>query len=182
MSELYEKSITKLELDRVLQMLADCAGSADGKAACLEIKPISDVDDVKMLLAETTAAVDLSTKKGYPVFLGARNVAEILDRADRGGSLQPRELLTIAGVLRCTRNAKDYMQDGEDNTVLDPYFLMLTPNKYLEERIFAAIISEEEIADAASPELADIRRHMRIQSGKIKESLQKIISSPAYAH
>jgi len=180
MSELYEKSIIKLELDRVLQLLADCAGSTDGKIACLKIKPVSDVDDVKLLLAETSAAVDLSTKKGYPGFSGARNVAEILDRADRGGSLNPGELLAIAGVLRCTRRAKDYMQDVEDNAVLEPYFLLLTPNKYLEERIYSAIISEEEIADAASPELADIRRHMRIQSGKIKESLQKIISSPAY--
>jgi len=181
MFDLYEKSIKKLELDRVLSMLADCAGSTDGKKACMQLIPVADLDDVRLLLAETTAAVNLSTRKGYPGFAGVRNVSEILDRADRGGVLRPKELLDIAGVLRCIRITKDYVPEDEDSTVLDHYFQELKPNKYLEEQIFAAIISEEEIADAASSELADIRRHMRIQSGKIKESLQKIISSPAYA-
>ena len=181
MSELYVKSIRKLELDRVLAMLADCAGSEEGKRACMRIQPVLDIDDVKALLSETSAAVDLSTKKGYPGFSGVKRVDEILDRADRGGTLHPKELLSIAGVLRCTRNVRDYIHDDEEGTVLDGYFHRLTPNKFLEERIFTAIISEDEIADAASAELADIRKHMRIQSGKIKESLQKIISSPAYA-
>ena len=65
--------------------------------------------------------------------------------------------------------------------VLDPLFDALTPNKYLEDRIFNAILSEDEIADTASSELADIRRHMRIQSAKIKDSLQKIISSASFS-
>ena len=65
--------------------------------------------------------------------------------------------------------------------MLDVYFQELSPNRYLEEKIGACILSEDEIADAASPELADIRRHMRLQSAKVKESLQKIISSPTYA-
>lgn len=65
--------------------------------------------------------------------------------------------------------------------VLTPLFQALTPNKYLEDRITGAILSEEEIADAASPALSDIRRHMRQQSARIRESLQKVISSPAYS-
>ena len=104
-----------------------------------------------------------------------------LERAERGGSLQPKELLSIAGVLRCARNIKSYQAEDEKETVLDPLFRGLTPNKYLEDRIFGAILSEEEIADNASPALADIRRHMRIQSAKIRDGLQKIISSPAYS-
>ena len=104
-----------------------------------------------------------------------------LERADRGGSLQPIELLRIAGVLRCARNIKGYVSEDDKATVLDVLFKALTPNKYLEDKIFGAILSEEEIADNASPALADIRRHMRIQSGKIRDSLQKVISSPAYA-
>ena len=95
--------------------------------------------------------------------------------------MQPKELLDIAGVLRCTRNVKGYINEDEERTILSPLFDMLTPNKYLEEKIFSAILTEEEIADTASPELADIRRHMRIQSAKIKDSLQKVISSPAYS-
>ena len=181
MSELYDRSLIKLELDQVLAMLADCAGSAEGKLACLHIRPVSDLEDVQKMLDETTAASDLCTRKGNPSFSGVSDVSASLDRADMGGSLQPQELLKIGGVLRCARNVKDYITDDDKTTVLDPLFNLLTPNKYLEERIFNSILSEEEIADTASPELADIRRHMRVQSAKIRDSLQKVISSPAYA-
>ncbi len=181
MSELYEKSLVKLELDQVLALLADCAGSEGGKQSCLNLRPSSDLEEVEQMLQQTTAAYDLSTKKGYPSFASAADVSASLERADRGGSLQPKELLVIGWVLRCTRSVKDYITPEEKQTVLDPLFHSLTPNKYLEERILTSILSEEEIADTASSELADIRRHMRIQSGKIRDSLQKVISSPAYS-
>ena len=181
MSELYEKSLHKLELDQVLNQLAECAGSGEGKAACLRLRPVSDLEDVQSLLDETTAASDLCTRKGNPNFTDVYDVSASLERADRGGSLQPKELLRIAAVLRCARNIKGYVSEDEKTTVLDPLFAALTPNKYLEDKIFGAILSEEEIADNASPALADIRRHMRIQSAKIRDSLQKVISSPAYS-
>ena len=181
MSELYEKSIYKLELDRVLELLADCAGSSEGKVRCLSLHPVSDLENVQCLLDETTAAANMCTKKGNPSFGEVHDVAASLERAERGGSLQCKELLRIAGVLRCTRNVKAYVSEDDPETVLDPLFRMLTPNKYLEDKIFGAILSEEELADNASPALADIRRHMRIQAGKIKDGLQKVISSPAYA-
>ena len=181
MSDLYNRSLQKLELDQILQRLSTCAGSAEGKEACLMLYPHSELEAVQALLDETTAASNLANRKGYPNFSHVSNVAASLDRAERGGSLQPKELLAIGGVLRCARNTKDYLGEDEQETVLHPLFRMLTPNKYLEERIFGAILSEEEIADTASPALADIRRHMRIQSAKIKDGLQKIISSPAYS-
>jgi len=181
MSELYQKSQLKLELNQVLELLSVCAGSLDGKEACLSLVPTSDLDEVRNLLDETTAASMLSTRKGYPSFADVRNVAESLDRAERGGTLQPLELLRIAGVLRSARSVKGYIEDDEQETVLSPLFQMLTPNKYLEDKIFNAILSEDEIADTASSSLADIRRHMRIQSAKIKDDLQKVISSPAYS-
>ena len=181
MSELYEKSLIKLELDQVLAMLAECAGSSEGKAACLRLRPNSDLDEVQLLLEQTTAASDLCTRKGNPSFLDVKDVTESLERADRGGCLQPKELLAIGAVLRCTRTIKGYVAEDEKPTVLDALFHSLIPNKYLEDKIYGAILSEEEIADTASPALADIRRHMRIQSAKIRDGLQKIISSPAYA-
>ena len=181
MSELYEKSLLKLELDLVLQELATCAGSLGGKEACLRVRPVSDLEDVNLMLEQTTAAADLCTRKGNPVFGDVTDVSASLERADRGGSLQPIELLRIAGVLRCARNIKGYVSEDDKATVLDALFSALTPNKYLEDKIFGAILSEEEIADNASPALADIRRHMRIQAGKIRDSLQKVISSPAYS-
>ena len=181
MSELYEKSLQKLELDQVLQLLSECAGSRGGKEACLKLRPISDLEEVNILLEQTGAASDLCTRKGNPVFGDVCDVSASLERADRGGSLQPIELLRIAGVLRCARNIKGYVSEDDKSTVLDSLFMALTPNKYLEDKIYGAILSEEEIADNASPALADIRRHMRIQAGKIRDSLQKVISSPAYA-
>ncbi len=181
MSELYEKSLLKLELDKVLEMLSGCAGSRGGKEACLRLRPISDLEDVQALLAETTAASDLCTRKGNPAFGDVQDVSASLERADRGGTLQPIELLRIAGVLRCARNIKGYVSEDDVKTVLDPLFAALSPNKYLEDKIFGAILSEEEIADNASPELANIRRHKRIQAGKIRDSLQKVISSPAFS-
>ena len=179
MSELYEKSLIKLELPLVLEELATCAGSQGGKEACLRLRPTSDLEDVNLRLEQTTAASELCTRKGNPVFGDVSDVSASLERADRGGSLQPVELLRIGGVLRCARNIKGYVAEDEKATVLDALFGALTPNKYLEDRIFGAILSEEEIADNASPALADIRRHMRIQAGKIRDSLQKIIASPA---
>ena len=181
MSELYEKSLVKLELNQVLAMLADCAGSEGGKEACLKLRPTSDLEEVEQMLGQTTAASELSTRKGYPAFASAADVSASLERADRGGSLQPKELLQIGGILRCTRSVKGYISGDDQETVLDELFRALTPNKYLEDRILGAILSEEEIADTASPELADIRRHMRIQAGKIRDGLQKVISSPAYS-
>ena len=181
MSELYEKSLQKLELPQVLQMLSACAGSVGGKEACLRLVPVTDLEEVELLLQQTTAASDLCARKGNPVFGDVTDVSASLERAERGGSLQPKELLRIAGILRCARTTQGYVSEDDIQTVLDPLFRALTPNKYLEDKIFGAILSEEEIADTASTALADIRRHMRIQSGKIRDSLQKVISSPAYS-
>lgn len=181
MSELYEKSLQKLELPQVLQMLSACAGSVGGKEACLRLAPITDLEEVNLLLAQTTAASDLCDRKGNPVFGDVSDVSAPLERAERGGTLQPKELLRIAGILRCARTTQGYISEDDAQTVLDSLFHALTPNKYLEDKIYGAILSEEEIADTASTALADIRRHMRIQSGKIRDSLQKVISSPAYS-
>ena len=122
MSELYEKSLLKLELDLVLQQLAECAGSAGGKEACLRVRPSSDLEDVELMLQQTTAASDLCTRKGNPIFGDVTDVSASLERADRGGSLQPVELLRIAGVLRCARNIKSYESEDEKANILDELF------------------------------------------------------------
>jgi len=181
MSELYEKSLQKLELGAVLQLLADQASSEAAKEQCLALKPLNDIDDIRHLQAQTSAACKLIVQKGSPGLGGIKDVSESLARADRGGCLSAGELLKIAGVLKTARMVKNYAETDAVSSVLDPYFLELMGNKYLEDKIDTSIISEEEIADAASSELADIRRHIRIQSAKIRESLQKVISSPTYA-
>ena len=181
MSELYEQSLIKLELDRVLELLAERAGCPAAAERCRALRPMTDPDEVRRALSETSAACRLMETKGVPGFRGAVDVSDALLRAQRGGTLSPAELLRVAGVLRCARTVKSYGEADHAPCVLDPLFAQLIPNRFLEEKITSAILSEDEIADAASSELASIRRKMRAQSAKIKESLQKIISSPAYA-
>ncbi len=181
MTELYEKSLKKLELDVVLEQLASCANSEEAKERCCALRPLEDAEEIQILQQQTTAAVKLVSLKGSPSFHGLKNVGPSLERADRGGCLSTAELLRIAAVLKCIRNAKAYYNGDYTQTNLDVYFQELSPNRYLEEKISNSILSEEEIADSASSELADIRRHMRLQSAKVKESLQKIITSPSYS-
>ncbi len=181
MTELYEKSLNKLELGAVLEKLADCAHSEEAKERCKKLTPLTDAEEIAILQGQTSSACKLISLKGSPSFHELKEIGSSLERADRGGCLTPVELLRIAGVLRCIRNAKAYYNGDYTQSVLDVYFQELSPNRYLEEKISNSILSEEEIADAASSELADIRRHMRIQSAKVKESLQKIITSPSYA-
>ena len=183
MNEQYEKSLSKLELDKVLSLLAGHASSQAAKDRCMAIRPSADADEIRHLLEETSAACKCITIKGSPSFGGLYDVGASLDRAYRGGCLSPEELLRIAGVLRAARQAKSYAEGegAQEASVLDLYFQQITSNKYLEERIFNSILSKDEIADAASSELASIRRKIRQQSAKIRESLQKIITSPSYA-
>lgn len=111
-----------------------------------------------------------------------KDVSAALTRADHGGMLNTRELLDIAGLLTASRRVSEYDRDRQgEATVLDHYFSALHTNKYLEDRIRGAILDEETIADTASPELADIRRKMRVAATKGRQILQRIISSPSYA-
>ena len=155
MSELFEKSIHILELPRVLEKLSDQAVTEEGKERALKLRPMTDPDDVARALAETSAAVQMTALRGSPSFSGVRPVWASLQRSDMGGSLNTRELLDIAAVLRCARTAKDYAAgEGNAKTCIDHLFASLTPNRFLEERITGSILGEDEIADAASPELA----------------------------
>lgn len=105
-----------------------------------------------------------------------------LARADLGGALNTRELLDIARVLQCARLVRGYIaEDSVGKTPIDHLFYALHANKFLEEKITTSISGEDEIADSASPELANIRRQMRAAAARARDSLQKLISSPSYA-
>ena len=178
MTELLEKSIQTLELPRVLAMLADEAVTEEGKEVCRKVRPQTVVSDVARLQKQTSAAFQMLVKHGTPSLSGVRPVAAALQRADRGGSLNTRELLDIAQVLRCARHVREYgVGESTEKTVLDGYFQSLSPNRFLEEKISGSILSEDEIADSASPELADIRRHIRAAAGKVRDVLNRLISS-----
>ena len=179
MSDLFERSIQILELPQVLEQLAAQAVTEEGKERCRALRPLTDMDDVQRRLDETSAALSMIVLRGSPALSGVRPVAASLQRAEMGGALNTRELLDIAALLRSARSAKEYAA-GEGNaakTCIDHLFASLTPNRFLEDKISGSILSEEEIADAASPELADIRRHIRASASKVRDILQKLISS-----
>ncbi len=176
MSELFEKSMATLELPRVLELLAGCAVTEEGRERSLALRPLNDREDVQRAQEETSAAVRLLVLKGSPGFSGIRPVGPSLQRADMGGSLNTRELLEIAAVLRAARTASDYGA-GEEKTPISHLFRALTTNRFLEDTITNSIVGEDELADSASPELASIRRHMRATESKVRDILQKLISS-----
>lgn len=182
MSELFEKSMRTLELPRVLSMLADQAVSDEAKRRALKLTPETEPEEVLRLLDQTDAAREMIGLRGSPSFYGVKPVGEALDRADRGGGLNTRELLTIAGLLTAARRTREYFSDGAgEKTAVDHLFLSLHGNRFLEERIKSVILDEDTISDNASPELNDIRRKMRAAQAKSRQVLQRIISSPAYS-
>ena len=178
MTELFEKSIHTLELPKVLELLAAQAVTEEGKRRARELRPETDPDEVAKRLKETSAAVDMMVLRGSPSFSGIRPVAGSLQRADMGGSLNTRELMDIARVLGAARSVKDYGDgDSDKKTVIDYLFRSLHPNRFLEDKITTSIVGDGELADSASPELASIRRHKRATESKVRDILQKIISS-----
>ena len=178
MTDRFEKSMQTLELPRVLDMLADQAVTEEGKDKARRLRPETDPVEVTALLAETTAAVEKMVLGGSPAFAGVRPVAGSLQRANMGGSLNTRELLDIAKVLAAARSAKEYGEgEAEKKTPIDVLFHALRPNRFLEDKITGSIVGDGELADSASPELASIRRHMRATESKVRDILQRIISS-----
>lgn len=177
MTDLMEKSLITLEFPAVLALLAAQAVCDETKERIEKIRPSLDAREVALLLQETTAARNMMDIHGAPALTNLHPVAAALQRASLGGVLNTRELLQIASVLRTARNVAAYSGVGEERTCIHSIFRSLSPNKYLEEKISGAILSEDEIADNASPELADIRRKIRVTSGKAREVLQRLISS-----
>lgn len=178
----FEKSLTTLELPAVLTMLAAEAVGDTAKERALALTPSPDEAEVRHRIEETTAAKTMMVVRGSPSFYGVKDVRASLARADLGGALNTRELLDIAGVLQCARLVRGYIADDSvGKTPIDHLFYALRTNKFLEEKITGSIVGEDEIADAASPELATIRRQMRAAASRAREALQKIISSPSYA-
>ena len=176
MTDLFEKSQHTLELPKVLELLAARAVTQEGKERSLSLRPMTDLDDVERAQEETAAAVKLLLVRGGPGFSGVKPVAASLQRADMGGSLNTRELLDVAAVLRAARLAQEYGA-GEEKTAISHLFHALTPNRLLEEEITNSIVGEEEIADSASSELASIRRHIRATEAKVRDILQSLITS-----
>ncbi len=180
--DFYEKSLNILELPTVLEMLAAEAVTDGGREACFKLRPSADRLEVKNRLAETSAAKEMMVVRGSPSLSGIKDIRPSLSRADLGGSLNTIELLNIARVLQCARLVKGYTSDDKlGKSCIDHLFAALHANRFLEEKITGSIVGEDEIADSASSELANIRRKIRAAGARVRDCLQKIISSPSYA-
>lgn len=171
-----DKILSALEFDKIRQMLADCAMTEGAVAEALSLTPTDDPDNILRRLRKTTDARRISDVKGTPPFGDVRDVGDICERAEKGSVLSPRELLTCASVMRSSRLLLDYIHSNKTfTTSIDEIFERLTPTRPLEDKIMRTIISEDIIADEASPTLSDIRRKKRLTNNKIKETLQKYV-------
>ncbi len=172
-----QKILSMLEYDKITAMLAEHALTEGARDMALRLTPVSAEKVVLKKQRITADARRLADAKGYPSFSGVKNISEVLGRAKRGALLQPVDLLEVATLLRVSRGLSDYIKtDKLFDTVLDETFMLLNVNRHFEERISRTVVSEELIADEASPELADIRRKIRSANDRIKESLQKFIN------
>ncbi|MBR2591113.1 MAG: endonuclease MutS2 [Clostridia bacterium] len=176
------RHLKSIELDKVLEMLAQQCQCEENAQRAAELTPSANKEFVHILLKQTEDAYSLIAQFGGPSFRGINDVNAFLSRAVAGGALNMRELLKTAQMLRGVRVLKEWRAHCEGvKTSLDKYFEGLYANHYLEERIFSCILSEDEMADNASPELHAIRRKMREASAKIRNNLDHMIRSGAYA-
>ena len=175
------KHYKALELDKILNMLADLTSCEDAREKALETTPSFGLFEVQEQIKLTEDAFILSGRFGAPSFGGIKNPMSALRRGEAGGIMSTVELLRVAETLRIVRGVKEWRSKSASvETSLNLLFDRLSPNKYLEEKITTAILSEEEIADNASPALYDIRRKKRQAASKAREILDKIVRSSSY--
>lgn len=180
MAEL-NRHLKAIEFDKILLMLSSRGCNDDAKESILSLRPESKLSKAQRLLTMTEDAYIMLAKHGGPSFGGLKNVTNALSRANAGGVLSMKELLDIGSTVRAIRAIFEWRQNsGQDEKSIDVYFNSLMPNKYLEEKIFSAILSEDEMSDNASPELASIRRQIKNKENSVREQLEKLIRSQSY--
>ena len=172
-----EKAIYALEFDKIRVMLSSLCPTAGAKEKALALEPLLHSELIVRQQKKTTDARRLLDAKGMPPFGTVVDINDICERATKGATLTPRELLDAALLLRSARSLLDYIRSNKTfDTSLDEIFERLIHNRTVEDRIMRSIVSEDMIADEASSALADIRRKIRVGNQKIKETLAKYIS------
>ncbi len=178
MSQISERTLKTLEFDKIRTQLAELTCCDDARAAALGLEALTDPEAVKREIQKTADFYTITVSYGTPSFFRLTNPDGMLKRASAGGMLMPGELLKIAELLRQIRLLDEWA--GQNRTMPEgilPIFDRLSPNKYLEQRIGNVVISEEEIDDNASPELASIRRKKKAAQLRVREQLEKITRS-----
>ncbi len=169
-----------LEYVKILDMWAKFATVEGAKEKILGTLPETDIHTVKKLLCETGEAKKLSSLKGYPSFFGVKNVSDTCERATKGAMLTIPELINVSSLLSAVKALRAYGAESSEEGILRERFSMLTPDRELDERLRDTFISDEALADNASDKLFDIRRKIRAAGTRVREALQKYVTSPSY--
>lgn len=174
-----DKTLIKLEFDKIISMLENEASSFRGKQLCRRLKPVTDLTKIDLLQEQTAAAFTRIIKKGRISFGDAAPVEESLKRLEIGGALNTAELLRICRLLSNTARAKSYgRHDTQEDLAdcLDIYFDGLEPLTPLSNEIERCIISEDEISDDASSALKHIRRSINNLNDRVHTTLSGLVN------
>lgn len=178
-----EKALRTLEYNKIIDKLSSLAGTSTGKELCAHLLPGSQLTEIMHLQKETSDALSRLLRKGSVSFSGIHDIRPSIMRLKIGSNLGAGELLHISSDLDATLRLKAYGEytgkEGDDQEVdsLTEYFAGLEPLTPLNNEIKRCIISEEEIADDASPELKSVRRAIRNTNDKIHGELSSILNS-----
>ena len=177
-----DKVLHTLEYDKIIKLLTDKATSEPGRKLCRELLPMSDLEEIEKAQTETADAFGYILKKGSISFGNNKDIGYSVKSLEIGSTLSIAELLSIAGLLENVERVKKYGEKDREETPddsLTEYFEGLSPLSNLSKEIRRCIISEEEIADDASPNLKSIRRN-KIQAGeKIHSQLNSLVNGSA---
>lgn len=172
------KYLKTLELDKILEMLAELCSNDETKRMALALRPVYDLAEVRRENTKTNQALALSIQFGTPPFSNFKDVSVSAKRAKTGAVISLRDLMDISVMLRQISGlAKWYSSCENVETELDYLFSRLTPNDWLLEKLERSIISDTEISDAASPELAAIRRKINRAEMNLRETLDKMVKN-----
>ena len=174
-----EKGLKILEYDKILHMLEEKADSAPGKKLCRELQPMTDLEEINIAQTHTQDALNRIFKLGSTSFGSNQEIGFALKSLEIGSTLSMPELLRIARLLDNVNRIKTYGRKDREDTPedsLDPYFEQLTPLTQLSGEINRCILSEEEMADDASPGLKHVRRSMLLTNEKVRNQLNSMIT------
>ena len=174
-----EKVFNTLEYNKIIQTLTDFADSEPGKKLCSDLKPSTDLEEIRKAQAETKDALSRLFKQGSTSFGGNKDIGFTVKTLEIGSTLSSAELLKIAKLLDNVNRIKTYgRRDKEDAPAdsLDEYFELLTPLTFLANEINRCILAEDEIADDASSTLKSIRRSMVTTNDKIHSQLLSMVN------
>lgn len=173
------KVLTTLEYTKIIDLLTEKADSEPGKKLCRELVPSTDLSAIRTAQRETKDALARLFRIGSTSFGSNRDLGFSIRSLEIGSSLSMSELLKLASFLDNVSRIKTYgKKEREDlpNDSLDAYFEGLTPMTQLANEINRCILSEEEMADDASPRLKSIRRSKLSTNEKIHSQLTSMVN------